>query len=303
MQLRFIKYAIPAAFLLSWFAYHSAERAAPYMVIKPRKHSTGPTPQSLNLPAEHFKLRVADSLYLDAYYIPAATSTPKAILIGLHGIGNNKEAWLHSAQMFHNSGYATLLYDARAHGASDGTYCTLGFFEKYDVSKAADWLAERHPDIPIGVIGNSMGGAVALQALAIEPRLRFGIVQCSFTDLRSVVHAYQKRYAKGLSFEEFTDESLVEAGKIAHFDPAQVCPVCVAPNIKQPVLLIHGSRDINIAPRAMDSIYAALGSSYKEKLLVDGADHYNLAQVGGEGLNNRMLTFLDSVCQTRQPKL
>jgi alpha-beta hydrolase superfamily lysophospholipase len=263
------------------------------MVIKPRKQTEGVTPASIQLPYEQFRLQVADSLNLDTYYIPAESDTPKATLILLHGIGNNKNGWVETAAMYRKWGYASLLYDARAHGASDGTYCTLGFHEKHDVSKAIDWLETNKAADKIGIIGNSMGGAVALQALAIEPRLQFGMIECSFTDMRSVVHAYQKRYAYGLSFEGFTNENIDKAAEIAGFDPDQVCPVCDASKITQPILLFHGSKDINIDPSSMDKIYAALGSAQKEKVLVEGADHYTIMQVGGDAVRNKMREFLD----------
>jgi uncharacterized protein len=288
-----LKYLIPSLFLISTLGYWFIDSSAPYMVIKPRRHTDGPTPESIGLKAEHIQLQVADTIALSALYMPAiGRDTPLSTVILLHGIGNNKEAWVETAALLNTWGHAALLYDSRAHGGSQGEYCTLGFYEKQDVSRAIDWLDSHHPTARVGIMGNSMGGAVALQALAVEPRLRYGVIYCAFADLASVVKAYQKRYAQGLAFDDFTEESLVEAGKIAHFDPAQVCPVCVAPQITQPIFMMHGSEDVNINPNDMEKIYHALGSQKKEKTLVSGADHYTITQVGGEPLLERMKAFM-----------
>ena len=295
MRFSFVKYLIPSVFLLSYAGYKVVEQGAPYAIIQPRKITTGTKPEDLGLVAEHFKLPVADSLLLDAYYMPPPSiDSTKPTVILLHGIGGNKESWVQTAAMLGAWGYPCLLYDARAHGQSDGQYYTLGYYEKHDVSAAIDWLTAHHPSSKVGVMGNSMGGAVALQALALEPRLNFGIVECAFTDLHSVIHAYQTRYAQGIHFEDLTDASLVKAGEIARFDPQQVCPVCDAAKITQPILLIHGSKDINIDPKSMDAIYDALASEHKEKIRVDGADHYSIMAVGGDSLRLRMHRFLDA---------
>jgi uncharacterized protein len=291
---RFTKIAIPTLFLLSCAGYLFLEHGVPYAIIRPMRTTHGPKPTDLGLDHTHFKLQVADTIALDTYFIPAKTADSNSTtLILLHGIGGNKESWVQTAAMFNQWGYNTLLYDARAHGASDGLNCTLGFYEKTDVSKAIDWLEANHPGGRVGVVGNSMGGAVALQALAIDRRIAFGIIECAFTDLHTVVNAYQKRYAQGFALPSITTESIEKAGVIAQFDPKQVCPICDASKITQPILLIHGSADVNIAPSSMDQIYEALGSSKKEKILVQGADHYTIMKVGGDSLRNSMHQFLE----------
>jgi uncharacterized protein len=146
-------------------------------------------------------------------------------------------------------------------------------------------------------LGNSMGGAVALQALAIDARLQFGIIQCPFADLKSVVHAYQKRYAQGFELPTFTDKTIKRAGEIAHFNPDEVCPVCVAPTIKQPVLLLHGEKDVNIPVGDTYRLYDALGSVRKEKMIIKEADHYTIISVGGEAVINKMKHWADGTYQ------
>jgi uncharacterized protein len=290
---RFLKISLPIIGLLLAATFIYIDQGAPYMVIKPRRHTDGPTPEQFDLKAEHFQFQTRDSLAISALFMPATTDSVRGTMICLHGIGNNKNAWVETAIMLNQWGYNALLYDSRAHGSSGGEYCTLGFYEKHDVSCAVDWLEQHHPTARVGIMGNSMGGAVALQALAVDKRLQFGLIECPFADLKSVVLAYQKRYAGGFQFQDFTMESLEKSGKIANFDPAQVCPVCVAPNITQPILMLHGTKDINISSDNTDRIFEVLGSVQKEKILIEGADHYTIMVVGGDTLIEKMRSFLD----------
>ena len=66
--------------------------------------------------------------------------------------------------------FNVLLFDMRGHGESGGDQLSAGYFEKWDVLGAYDFLVQRG-DSPggIGVLGWSLGGATALLAAAEEP--------------------------------------------------------------------------------------------------------------------------------------
>jgi len=42
----------------------------------------------------------------------------------------------------------TILVDSRAHGQSEGEYCTYGFYERDDISKIIDFIQTKQP-LPI----------------------------------------------------------------------------------------------------------------------------------------------------------
>lgn len=73
---------------------------------------------------------------LAAFFSKATSRT----IILLHGIRGYKEHFSELAIRLNGKGYNTLALDLRAHGDSDGKYCTYGFYEKYDVQKAVDFL-------------------------------------------------------------------------------------------------------------------------------------------------------------------
>jgi len=86
----------------------------------------------------------------------------RGTVIYLHGSADNRESGVYIAERFVAHGFDALAYDSRAHGESEGSACTYGYFEKHDLSRALDRLQSQ----PIVVLGVSLGAAVALQAAA-----------------------------------------------------------------------------------------------------------------------------------------
>lgn len=271
--------------------YLLATYVLPYTILQPGHKTGDQTPGNYGLPYEHFKLEPAAGVQLDAYYVPAV-GTAKANLIMLHGVGSCKEVYLGSVAELAKTGYNVLLWDQRAHGKSGGKFLTYGYFEKHDVSLAVDWLAAKTPGLPTGIYGNSMGGAVAIQSLAHDARLKFGLIESTFTDLRTVSHAYGERMS-GLPLPWWlTDYVLTRAGEIAGFPPFSVRPIDAAAQVTQPILHIHGDADANIDVAHAHALFAAFASEDKQLYLVKNGDHADLWDKGGDGYRDAWFGFL-----------
>jgi uncharacterized protein len=266
--------------------------SAPYMIVKPFRQNFNITPATYNLPAERVEIPTHDSLTLRGYWIHTDKNRP--VIIFVHGINACKERYLSSAAWLNEAGYDALLLDNRAHGESDGEYCTFGYYEKGDIASAVDFLEQRRPGIVAGVWGNSLGGAVALQALAYEKRLKFGIVESTFSSLRNVVHDYQERMFK-VPLYSFTESTLQEAAKMAHFPVDAIQPAQAAKQISQPIFLAHGDADRNISINYGREIFANLASKDKTFYPVAGAGHHNLHRQGGAVLREAFTNFLKRV--------
>lgn len=263
----------------------------PYSIVHRKAGPIKTTPDQFNLNAEKTIFTTRDGLQLTGYWIYPNEIEPKAVMLLHHGIGGGKEHFYAVAKKLSDKGIACIVYDARAHGESDGEFISYGYYEKYDVSDIVSVAQNKHPHLPIGIWGNSMGGAIALQALAIEPKLDFGIIESTFTDLGDIVSDYQKRYTGGLRLRWISDYALERAGTIAHFNPEEVSPLASTTNIKQAVFLAHGTADPNIDFRygKQLSVKLAMNSS-SEFYPVVGGNHYNLMSVGGE-------LYIDSIGQ------
>jgi alpha-beta hydrolase superfamily lysophospholipase len=90
---------------------------------------------------------------------------PKAVILGLHGFGDYRNAFEKPAKVWSKAGIVTYAYDQRGFGKSPtrgrwpGTETLVD-----DATAVAHLLRARYPELPIYVVGESMGGAVALVA-------------------------------------------------------------------------------------------------------------------------------------------
>jgi uncharacterized protein len=273
----------------------AVEFLLPYWPIRPWQRTSNEKPSDYGLRDETFDLEVDSGIILRGYLIEA-TAKAKATIVHVHGIGGFKESKIPFAKMLANEGYNVLIYDQRAHGKSGGTYCTFGENEKKDLSKMLDSVIRRLPNVPIGIHGSSMGGAVALQCLEFDERIKFGIVESTFNTLENVVVEYGRDYFKFRS-RWIARRVLSKAAIIAKFSPFLIKPVESCKNIEQPMLMVHGDKDENIPIEFNIENFKALKSIDKEFYTVYGATHFDVGEVGGEAYKKKVLDFLNR--QTR----
>ncbi|PHS04377.1 MAG: hypothetical protein COA88_13575 [Kordia sp.] len=274
--------------------YIAGNSILPYSIIKPHRISENLSPDSLNLKSSNIDIKVDENINLKGYWIQSTQDETKAIMILLHGIGGCKEHFLGLAKKLANKGIATIVFDSRAHGKSGGEYCTYGYKEKKDISKIINYIKSKAPVLPIGIWGNSMGGAIAIQALEEDKRLDFGIIESTFTALDQIVYDYQKRHLKGIGVKILTDFALKRAGEIGDFDPDMVKPINSVKNIEQPVLISHGDSDENISFHYGKALFDELKSKHKKFIKVKGGGHYDLSSKGGLNYNQTIFDFIEN---------
>ena len=129
---------------------------------------------------------------------------------------------------------------------------------------------------PVILIGSSLGGAVALQTAAIDPRITAVVAAEVFSDFRTV--------ATERAPFVFTPAMIGKAFRLAEaqaqFKVDEVSPAKAAAKITVPVLLIHGEADTDTPPAHSQRIHDAL-TGPKRLLLVPGA-HHNESLSGNE---------------------
>lgn len=181
--------------------------------------------------------------------------TPRGVIVVLHGLTDQKEAMYCVAEPFARSGYLAVVPDLRAHGTSGGRYTTLGFREKRDQVALLDFLATQGYDVAnSGVIGGSLGAAVALQWAAIDPRIKAVVAVAPFADLRDEV--------RFLSHEHSIPPWLVglaesAAEKHGGFRVDQICPLAALRTMTTPIYLAHGFKDRIIPMEHSQRLFAS----------------------------------------------
>ncbi|MFK7748940.1 MAG: alpha/beta hydrolase, partial [Kordia sp.] len=209
-------------FIIGILGYILTIHVAPYAIIQPQKINLDITPKQLGLQSETLTITTKDSIALKGYYIQPKTQQPEGIMILIHGIGGCKEHFLNLAGNLATNGIASVIFDGRAHGESGGKYCSYGFHEKKDIAAIVDEIKKRNPALKIGIWGNSLGGAIAIQALEYDKRIEFGIIESTFADLDQIVYDYKKKMLGGFGLRFVSDAALREAGNIANFNPDAV---------------------------------------------------------------------------------
>ncbi|MEX0809782.1 MAG: alpha/beta fold hydrolase, partial [Dongiaceae bacterium] len=91
---------------------------------------------------------------------------PDAVVLALHGFNDYSRAFELPADFWAKAGIATYAYDQRGFGDSE----QIGYWPGNeqlveDVNIAVGLLRAEHPDTPIFLLGESMGGAVAMAVL------------------------------------------------------------------------------------------------------------------------------------------
>ncbi len=92
---------------------------------------------------------------------------PRAIIVALHGMSDYSNAFAMPAPWWAEHGITTYAYDQRSFGrAPDPGIWPGGKALREDLADCIDAVRVRHPGLPIFALGESMGGAVVLTAMA-----------------------------------------------------------------------------------------------------------------------------------------
>lgn len=185
------------------------------------------------------------------------------VLLYLHGNGINIGANIAHAYRLHQMGFSILLIDYRGYGRSEGVF--PGESRVYeDAETAWNYLVYQRqiPPSQIFIYGHSLGGAVAIDLAVKHPNAAGLIVECSFTSIQNVI-AYRN------NFWMFPVNLILTQ----RFDSIKKVP-----NLKMPVLFIHGTADV-IVPAFMSQALYAAAPEPKKLVLVPDAGHNNVAEV------------------------
>lgn len=273
----------------------------PVMLLQPyrrtldyyRRRTALLKPSDAGLPFESLTLETADGVPLSCWLIGAGPDA-KGTILHLHGVSEAKIAGIPLSRALHERGFNVFLYDSRRHGESGGNYCTYGYYEKYDASLVINHLVSR-TDIAlgkIGVFGNSMGAAVAIQLASIDPRVQAVVAESGFATLRSVYDDYQKRMVK-LPWHYLRNLVIRRSEKIARFKARLVTPLEAVHAVHVPILIIHGTADDRIKAHYSEMVYHNANEP-KELWLIPNASHHNIAEIGGGGYTGKICGFFEN---------
>lgn len=90
---------------------------------------------------------------------------PKAIILGIHGFGDYRNAWEEPAAVWAAIGITTYAYDQRGFGSSPTRGRWAGVETMVtDIRAVVELIRQKSPEVPLYLAGESMGGALVLAA-------------------------------------------------------------------------------------------------------------------------------------------
>jgi uncharacterized protein len=239
---------------------------------------------------EDITFRTDDGLTLHGWYLPH--DDPRDALVVSHGFAMSRVELLDLARGLRARGHAVLLFDFRAHGASEGGRSTIGYREAEDVAAAARFLAAR-PELagrPIGALGLSMGAVATIGAAAREPLIAAVVADSGYATLHAIAAGGLRVLYRLPAFpfapliirfgEMLTRARIGAARPIA--DVGRIAP--------RPLLIIHGERDRLIPLADAHALHAAAGDP-KELWTLPGIDHARAFHHAGDEYLRRLDAF------------
>jgi len=131
------------------------------------------------------------------------------------------------------------------------------------------------------VLSQSLGGAVAIPAMAREPLARAAVIQAAFTNYRSI-----SRDVLGRHVITWLLYPIYPSLLYTRYQPARW--VGRLPGI--PLLFIHGTKD-EVIPEKMTRELYRRAKEPKELWIVEGAGHNGLRQQAGDVYDERVADF------------
>jgi uncharacterized protein len=236
---------------------------------------------------ESVRFHATDGIALSAWFVPRDGATRAVVL--LHGHQSHRRQMLARAKFLHDQGHAVLLYDARAHGESDGAHITVGWHETRDLLGALDYLRGRGLH-EFGLIGVSQGGATIALAARELREVKWVVLESVYPTLRDALDC---RFRRFFMMPGWLGASLMMpfAQWRLGISVDDVAPIEHVAALPCPVLIAHGERDRNTLVRSAHELFART-NRLKSLWVVPGAAHVDLYGFAKRDYEHHLLEFI-----------
>ncbi|CAG0992236.1 hypothetical protein ANAEL_02367 [Anaerolineales bacterium] len=233
------------------------------------------------VPYQDVELTTADGVNLAAWHTPTKNGI---VILVAHGYNGARPEDIHA--MFAQNGYGVISWDFRAHGASGGETCSLGYYEQLDAEAALDYALSQPGVEHIGAWGGSMGGATMLLTAAKRPEIEAVVSDSAFPTLEDVIKLNTPIKIMQ-PFVLFFAEQQTGVGL------DQVRPVdAIAKISPRAVLVIDGWEGSAIVMNSPHRLFDAAGEP-KELWMEDGVPHLGMFGHDPQKYERRVIGFFD----------
>lgn len=244
-------------------------------------------------------LKMRDGVSL--YYRVSTPSDMKAIIVFVHGVGEHSGRYDYLAQKMNDAGYGVVRFDLRGHGKSGGERGFVKDFHEFpeDVNEVVLKVEEDFADVPLYMLGHSMGSLIAALYAMSFPSVMKGQILSAFPAIELPFPTI--RLLKKLPYEKLPKIRLAnDLAKFISRDPQVVADYIADPlNLKKatikmsaemfikapvfiedhvweyelPCLLLHGGADEIVTPLASEWFFDKIASPDKTRKVYPGLFH------------------------------
>ncbi|MDL2272114.1 alpha/beta hydrolase [Desulfovibrio sp. OttesenSCG-928-I05] len=256
---------------------------------------------------------------LDIFFQKDFPANPKGVLVIVHGLAEHSGRYDYFVSKLNGAGYGVYRFDNRGHGKSGGERAYLDSFHEYldDANMLAEKALAENPDLPVFLLGHSMGGFIAAGYGAKYPgrvkgqifsgaavRVLPGLESLQTEEYRVRAHEalpnalghlvsrdqdIVRRYAEDpLVLKEF---SVGLAGGVWKEGVAWLAENAQA--ITVPALILHGADDRIVPAGDSEWLYGAISSKDKELKLYPALYHEILNEPEKDSVIADILAWLD----------
>jgi uncharacterized protein len=286
-----------AGLVFGWFPYWAARR-----VMYPVLYEAVPAGAEEGLEIvlssgavpEYVVFEARDGGKLSGWFVPGPdrSEMPWPCVLLVYGYGGYKEQMAYYAEMVHEGGFATFMFDMQGSGLRRGAPVSLGHKERWDFLDAVRYARSR-PDVDnerLGVLGVSMGAATALLGVEDEPSIKAVVADSSYANLMDMVQPGLRTFV-GSPAALLAPLIVRFAETMIGIKARDIRPERAAARLgNRPLLVIHGADDVLTDPRSADRIYAA-ASGPKELWVVPNCGHARGPEVAHDEYKRRVNKF------------
>jgi uncharacterized protein len=261
------------------------------------------SPQDLDLPYEsvHFQVRDQRSgraIRIAGWWMAHSPPTDRCALI-LHGYADAKVGGIAWAPLLRDLGFNCLAIDLRAHGESQGTFTTAGFYERYDIVQVIDQMRALWPEQTgqLVLFGVSLGAAAAAATAAMRDDLAAVILESPYLDFPSAVLSHAGNLpVPGRYFQRL---AIWLSERIAHADYSEVRPVDMIGRIRCPLLVVQSGDDPFVPGPDQEAIAAAVAAGGGALWRIPECHHVLGLAYDPEEYRRQVAEFLNRAVQSR----
>ena len=215
-------------------------------------------------------------------------------IISVHGYKDDHRFMLPYIKRFYEAGYNVFTQDNRAHGASDGDYISMGWYDKDDVYEWLDYIVRMDPDARIIVHGVSMGAATTMLLSGLNhPAVDAYIEDCGFTSTWDMFKVCLNRDYHLPTFPLLNACNVLSRIKLG-IDLKKSSAIQYITKCSKPMMFSHGEKDDFIPPYMCERLYQTY-TGPKEKYIAPDAGHAESMDYDPDAYFERIQAFIDTV--------